>query len=183
MRHTSLHLFMNDDDMWDSLSCEGLVSSRGQEGMELILWRKTMYKLVRVIFSHSNKWRLCFHIFQIGLLLLWASIMRLVKELVSHSMTKNQSASTEFGQKTVIDKIKMKSVVVFPVGNYSLCELCKSELPGNRGSKGNTEAQNTQLWATWARPYHPYDGSKLDSVAKSTLCWLLLCKLQPINTS
>ena len=59
---------------------------------------------------------------------------------------KNQSASTEFGQKTVIDKIKMKTVVVFPVGNYSLCELCKSELPGNRGSKeGNAEAQSTQL--------------------------------------
>ena len=90
--------------------------------------------------------------------------------LVSHSMIKNQSASTEFGQKTVIDKMKMKTVAVFPVGNYSLHQLCKSELPGNRGSKGNAEAQNTQLWATWARTYHPYDGSKLDSVAKSTLC-------------
>ena len=90
---------------------------------------------------------------------------------VSHSMTKNQSASTEFGQKTIIDKMKMKTVAVFLVGNYSLCQLCKSELPGNRGSKeGNTEAQSTQLWATWAWPYHPSDGSKLDSVAKSTLC-------------
>ena len=89
--------------------------------------------------------------------------------LVSHSMTKNQSASTEFGQKTIIDR--MKTVAVFLVGNYSLCHLWKSELPGNRGSKeGNTEAQSTQLWATWAWPYHPSDGSKLDSVAKSTLC-------------
>ena len=97
-------------------------------------------------------------------------------------MTKNQSASTEFGQKTVIDKIKMKTVVVFPVGNYSLCELCKSELPGNRGSKeGNAEAQSTQLWITWAWPYHPSDGSKLDSMAKSTLCWhLLLFILWPL---
>ena len=90
---------------------------------------------------------------------------------VSHSMTKNQSASTEFGQKTIIDKVKMKTVAVFLVGNYSLCQLWKSELPGNRGSKeGNTEAQSTQLWATWAWPCHPSDGSKLDSVAKSTLC-------------
>ena len=90
---------------------------------------------------------------------------------VSHSMTKNQSASTEFGQKTVIDKMKIEPVAVFLVGNYSLCPLCKSELPGNRGSnEGNAEAQSTQLLATWAWPYHPSDGSKLDSVAKSTLC-------------
>jgi len=66
--------------------------------------------------------------------------------LVSHLLTKNQSASTEFRQKTIIDKMKIKTVAVFPVGNYSLCELCKSELPGNRGSKeGNAEAQSTQL--------------------------------------
>ena len=91
--------------------------------------------------------------------------------LVSHSMTKNQSASTEFGQKTVIDKMKMKTAAVFPVGNYSLRQLCKLDLPGNTGSKeDNAEAQSTQLWATWARPYRPSDGSKLDSVAKSTLC-------------
>ena len=90
---------------------------------------------------------------------------------VSHSMTKNQSASTEFGQKTIIDKMKMKTVAVFLVENYSVCQLCKLELPGNRGSKeGNAEAQSTQLLATWAWPYHPSDGSKLDSVAKSTLC-------------
>ena len=36
--------------------------------------------------------------------------------LVSHSMTKNQSTSTEFGQKTVIDKTKMKTAAVFPIG-------------------------------------------------------------------
>ena len=36
--------------------------------------------------------------------------------LVSHSMTKIQSASTEFGQKTVIDKTKMKTAAVFPIG-------------------------------------------------------------------
>ena len=195
MRHTSLHLFMNDGDMWDTVSCEGLVSFRGEECMELILWRKTLYKLVRVVFSHSNKWRLCFHIFQMGLLLLWASIMRLVKEpgiwklMISvHwcpiQWTKISQHPQKFGQKTVIDKMKMKTVAVFLVENYSVCQLCKLELPGNRGSKeGNAEAQSTQLLATWAWPYHPSDGSKLDSVAKSTLCWLLFCNLQPINTS
>ena len=84
---------------------------------------------------------------------------------------KNQSASTEFGQKTVIDKMKIETILVFLVGSYLLRPLCKSELPGNRGSKeGNAEAQSTQLWATWAWPYHPSDGSKLNSVAKSTLC-------------
>ena len=194
MRHTSLHLFMNDGDVWDTVSCKGLVSFKGEEGMELILWRKTLYKLVRVVLSHSNKWWLFSHFSN------WASAaLSLNNEtcqkarhlkvdsqcvLASHSMTKSQSASTEFGQKTVIDKMKMKTVAVFPVGNYSLRQLCKLELPGNRGSKGyNAEAQNTQLWATWAWPYHTSDGSKLDSVAKSTLCWLLFCNLQPINTS
>ena len=66
--------------------------------------------------------------------------------LVSHSLTKNQSASTEFRQKTIIDKMKIKTVAVFPVGNYLFCQLCKWELPGNRGSKeGNAEAQSSQL--------------------------------------
>ena len=91
--------------------------------------------------------------------------------LVSQSMTKNQSASTEFGQKTIIDKVKMMTAAVFMVGNYTLHQLCKSQLPENRESKeGNAKAQSSQLWATWARPYHPSDGSKLDFVAKSTLC-------------
>ena len=91
--------------------------------------------------------------------------------LVSPSMTKNQSASTEFGQKTIIDKVKMMTAAVFMVGNYTLHQLCKSQLPENRESKeGNAKAQSSQLWATWARPYHPSDGSKLDFVAKSTLC-------------
>ena len=59
---------------------------------------------------------------------------------------KNQSASTEFGQKTVIDKMKIETILVFLVGSYLLRPLCKSELPGNRGSKeGNAEAQSSQL--------------------------------------
>ena len=41
---------MNDSDMWDTVSCEGLVSFRGEEDMELILWRKPLDKLVRVVF-------------------------------------------------------------------------------------------------------------------------------------
>jgi len=181
MRHTSLRLFLNHGDVWDTVSCEGLVSFRGQVGMELILWRKTLYKLVRAVFSHSNKWIPCFHIFQIGLLLLWPSVMRLINEpgiwelMVSvhwWPIQWQKSVSIhKFGQKTVIDKMKIETVLVFLVGNYLLRPLCKSELPGNRGSKeGNAEAQSTQLWATWAWPYHPSDGSKLNSVAKSTLC-------------
>ena len=91
--------------------------------------------------------------------------------LISQSMTKNQSASTESGQKTVIDKVKMMTAAVFMVGNYTFHQLCKSQLPENRESKeGNAKAQSSQLWATWARPYHPSDGSKLDFVAKPTLC-------------
>ena len=50
MRHTSLHLFMNDSDMCDTVSCEGLVNFRGEEGMEVILWRKILYKLE--LYSH-----------------------------------------------------------------------------------------------------------------------------------
>ena len=164
MRHTSLHLFMNDDDLWDAVSCEGLVSFRGEEGMVLILWRKTLYKLVRVVFSHSNKWRLCFHIFQMGLLLLWASIMRLVKEpgiwklMISvHwcpiQWTKISQHPQKFGQKTVIDKVQIMTAAVFMAGNYTLHQLCKLQLPENRESKeGDAEAQSSQLWATWAWP-------------------------------
>ena len=60
--------------------------------------------------------------------------------------------------------------VVF-LGNYTLHDLCQFQLPENRKSKqGNAEAQGTQLWATWARPNHYFDGSKLDFVAKPTLC-------------
>jgi len=63
----------------------------------------------------------------------------------------------------------MKTAVVFPVGNYSVSYASWS--CQETGSKeGNAEAQNTQLWATWAQPYRPSDGSKLDFVAKSTLC-------------
>ncbi|KAI4538081.1 hypothetical protein MG293_011484 [Ovis ammon polii] len=55
--------------------------------------------------------------------------------LASQSMTKNQSASTESGQKTVIDKVKMMTAAVFMVGNYTFHQLCKSQLPENRESK------------------------------------------------
>lgn len=39
------------------------------------------------------------------------------RPLVSQSVTKNQSAPTELGQKTVTDKEKMKNAAVFLVGN------------------------------------------------------------------
>ena len=55
------------------------------------------------------------------------------------------------------------------LGNYTLHDLCQFQLPENRKSKqGNAEALGTQLWATWARPNHYSDTSKLDSVAKPT---------------
>ena len=57
------------------------------------------------------------------------------------------------------------------LGNYTLHDLCQFQLPENRKSKqGNAEAQGNQLWATWARPNRYSDGSKLDFVAKPTLC-------------
>ena len=57
------------------------------------------------------------------------------RPLVSQSVTKNQSAPTELGQKTVTDKEKMKNAAVFLVGNSMSHHPCQSLLPGNRGSK------------------------------------------------
>ena len=60
--------------------------------------------------------------------------------------------------------------VVF-LGNYTLHDLCQFQLPENRESKqGNAGAQGTPLWTTWARPNRDSGGSKLDFVAKPTLC-------------
>ena len=93
------------------------------------------------------------------------------RPLAFQSVTKNQSAPTELGQKTVTDKEKMKNAAVFLVGNSMPHHPCQSPLPGNRGSKeGNAEAQGTQPCTTWAQPYRPSDSSGLDFVAKSTLC-------------
>ncbi|XP_061291663.1 ankyrin repeat domain-containing protein 26-like isoform X3 [Bos javanicus] len=57
------------------------------------------------------------------------------RPLASQSVTKNQSAPTELRQKTIADKEKMKSAVVFLVGNSMPLNPCQSPLPGNRGSK------------------------------------------------
>ncbi|XP_045018511.1 ankyrin repeat domain-containing protein 26 [Bubalus bubalis] len=57
------------------------------------------------------------------------------RPLASQSMTKNQLAPTELGQKTVADKEKMKNAAVFLVGNSMPHHPCQSPLPGNRGSK------------------------------------------------
>lgn len=54
---------------------------------------------------------------------------------VSQSMTKNQSASTEFGQMTLTDKEKINIRVLFLLGDYTLRDLCESQLPENRESK------------------------------------------------
>ena len=62
------------------------------------------------------------------------------RPLASQSMTKNQLAPTELGQKTVADKEKMKNAAVFLVGNSMPHHPCQSPLPGNRGSKeGNKD--------------------------------------------
>ncbi|XP_055281962.1 ankyrin repeat domain-containing protein 26-like [Moschus berezovskii] len=57
------------------------------------------------------------------------------RPLVSQSVTKNQSAPTELGLKTVPDKEKMKKAAVFLVGNSTPHHLCQSPLPKNRESK------------------------------------------------
>ena len=62
------------------------------------------------------------------------------RPLAFQSVTKNQSAPTELGQKTVADKEKMKNAAVFLVGNSMPHHPCQSPLPGNRGSKeGNKD--------------------------------------------
>ena len=73
--------------------------------------------------------------------------------LMSQSMTKNQSTSTEFGQMTLTDTVKTNIAAVFLVENSMLHDLCQSQEPENReGEQGNAEAQSTQLSATWAWP-------------------------------
>jgi len=61
---------------------------------------------------------------------------------VSQSVTKSQSASTEFGRTTFIEKEKINNIgVVFLLENDKLHDLCKSELPESREHKpGNKEA-------------------------------------------
>lgn len=51
---------------------------------------------------------------------------------VSQTITKDQSASTDFGQMTLIDKENTNIGVVFLLGNYRLQDLCESQLPENR---------------------------------------------------
>ena len=64
--------------------------------------------------------------------------------LVSQSMTKDQSASTEFGQKTVIDKVQIMTAAVFMAGNYTLHQLCKLQLPENRDLLPNDGYKHTE---------------------------------------
>lgn len=60
---------------------------------------------------------------------------------VSQSITKNQSASTEFGQMTLIDKEKFNIGAVFLLGDYSLHDLCESQLSDEKENReGNKEA-------------------------------------------
>lgn len=67
------------------------------------------------------------------------------RPFASHSMSKPLSASTEFGQMTVIDKRKSQIVGVFLLGNHRLHDLCESPLPENRESKeGNKDTESVQ---------------------------------------
>nr|CAI9713545.1 unnamed protein product [Rangifer tarandus platyrhynchus] len=57
------------------------------------------------------------------------------RPLVSQSVTKNQSAPTELGQKTTTGKAKMKNAAMFLVGNSMPHHPGQSPLPENRESK------------------------------------------------
>ncbi|XP_043740877.1 putative ankyrin repeat domain-containing protein 20A3 isoform X1 [Cervus elaphus] len=57
------------------------------------------------------------------------------RPLVSQSVTQNQSAPTELGQKTATDKEKMKNAAMFLVGNSMPHHPGQSPLPENRESK------------------------------------------------
>ena len=61
---------------------------------------------------------------------------------ISQSMTKKQSASTEFKQTTLIDTRKISNIgAVFVLENYKLHDVCESQLPENRKYyEGNKEA-------------------------------------------
>ncbi|XP_043335533.1 ankyrin repeat domain-containing protein 26-like [Cervus canadensis] len=61
--------------------------------------------------------------------------------LMSQSMTKNQSTSTEFGQMTITDTVKTNIAAVFLVGNSMLHDLCQSQMPENRESEQGLSAE------------------------------------------
>nr|XP_055164637.1 ankyrin repeat domain-containing protein 30A isoform X1 [Nyctereutes procyonoides] len=60
---------------------------------------------------------------------------------VSQPMTKIESASTEFGQMTLMDKENINIGAVFLLENSTLHDLCESELPENRKSKKDLSAE------------------------------------------
>lgn len=68
------------------------------------------------------------------------------RPFASHSMSKPLSASTEFGQMTVIDKRKTQIGGVFFLRTSTLHELRESQLQDNRESKeGNTKTESSTL--------------------------------------
>ncbi|XP_072605348.1 ankyrin repeat domain-containing protein 26-like isoform X3 [Vulpes vulpes] len=60
---------------------------------------------------------------------------------VSQPMTKIESASTEFGQTTLMDKENINIGAVFLLENSTLHDLCESELPENRESRKDLSAE------------------------------------------
>ncbi|XP_023487941.2 ankyrin repeat domain-containing protein 26 isoform X23 [Equus caballus] len=78
---------------------------------------------------------------------------------VSQSMTKNQTASTEFGQMALVGKEEMNIGAVFLVGNYTLHDLCESQLPENRERKEALSAE-VDLEITSEEEQERLDGSE-----------------------
>ncbi|XP_039707642.1 ankyrin repeat domain-containing protein 26-like [Pteropus medius] len=60
---------------------------------------------------------------------------------VSQSMTPNQSASTDFGQMTLIHKDKTNSRAMFLIKDYKPYDLCESQLSENGESKEDWSAE------------------------------------------
>lgn len=63
----------------------------------------------------------------------------------SHSMTQSLSASTEFGHMILVDKKKTHIGGVFLLGYYRLCDLCESQLRGNRDSKEHKKKETERV--------------------------------------
>ena len=162
MRHTSLRLFLNHGDVWDTVSCEGLVSFSGEVGMELILWRKTFYNLVRVAFSHSNKWRPCFHIFQIGLLhyllcfLCFLAAPTCIADKLSNSLpgTLLQSSSSFYLLRSSVQILWMLTDFCHWMGHQCILTIT-SHMPGSFTSLiTDGQSSRSPIWKMWKQGLH-----------------------------
>lgn len=101
---------------------------------------------------------------------------------VSPPMTKTVLGSTDLGQMNLIDQEKMTTAAAFLFWNYTVRDLCESQLPENKESEeGNKEAQRIQSQhsCTWLHNTivvtfkEPFCGKVCIVFTPS------LCKLQP----